>query len=86
MAEQQSSTAWHAMADDVPGDVLVLETGDRVAADARVLSSEDLHVDESALTGESQAVAKGPGPVDEDEVLKKLGVYGRLGVRGQGIR
>jgi Ca2+-transporting ATPase len=49
----------------VPGDVLVLETGDRVAADARVLSSEDLHIDESALTGESQAVAKSHGPVEE---------------------
>jgi Ca2+-transporting ATPase len=49
----------------VPGDVLVLETGDRVAADARMLSSEDLHVDESALTGESQAVGKGPGQAEE---------------------
>ncbi len=51
--------------DVVPGDVLVLETGDRVAADALVLSGEDLHVDESALTGESQAVAKAPGHVEE---------------------
>ncbi|MFO7956655.1 MAG: HAD-IC family P-type ATPase [Candidatus Brocadiia bacterium] len=50
----------------VPGDVLVLETGDRVAADARMLQAEDLHVDESALTGESQPVAKGPSPVDPD--------------------
>lgn len=52
-------------AEVVPGDLLVLETGDRVAADARVLSSEDLHVDESALTGESQAVAKAPGHADQ---------------------
>ena len=44
----------------VPGDVLALETGDRVAADARILSGDNLHVDESALTGESQAVAKQP--------------------------
>lgn len=50
----------------VPGDVLVLETGDRVAADARVLSAEDLHVDESALTGESEPVAKGPRAVEAD--------------------
>jgi Ca2+-transporting ATPase len=49
----------------VPGDVLALETGDRVAADARALSGEDLHVDESALTGESQAVAKRPEQVEE---------------------
>ncbi|MFW6313243.1 MAG: cation-transporting P-type ATPase, partial [Spirochaetota bacterium] len=39
-------------ADVVPGDVLVLETGDRIAADARVISSDDLEVDEAILTGE----------------------------------
>lgn len=42
----------------VPGDVLLLETGDWVAADARILSGEQLKVDESALTGESEPVAK----------------------------
>ena len=45
----------------VPGDVLVLEGGERVAADARVLESLELTVDESALTGESTTVAKTPG-------------------------
>lgn len=50
----------------VPGDVLILETGDRVAADARWLSGDNLRVDESALTGESQPIAKDPGPLDED--------------------
>jgi Ca2+-transporting ATPase len=53
----------------VPGDVLALETGDRVAADARLLSSDNLHVDESALTGESQAVAKQPENAAEDAPL-----------------
>jgi Ca2+-transporting ATPase len=53
----------------VPGDVLALETGDRVAADARILSSDNLHVDESALTGESQAVAKQPENAAEDAPL-----------------
>ncbi|MFP4105371.1 MAG: cation-translocating P-type ATPase [Phycisphaerae bacterium] len=52
--------------DVVPGDVLVLETGDRVAADARLLSGDDLHADESALTGESEPVAKEPGQVEAD--------------------
>jgi len=41
-----------------PGDVLVLEGGERVAADARVLESIELTVDESALTGESTTVIK----------------------------
>ena len=53
----------------VPGDVLTLETGDRVAADARILSGDNLHVDESALTGESQAVAKQPEDAAEDAPL-----------------
>ncbi len=42
----------------VPGDVLVLAPGDRVAADARLISSHNLEVDESVLTGESLPVAK----------------------------
>jgi calcium-translocating P-type ATPase len=42
----------------VPGDILVLAPGDRVAADARVLSAHNLEVDEAALTGESLPVAK----------------------------
>jgi Ca2+-transporting ATPase len=50
----------------VPGDVLVLEPGDRVAADARILSGDNLNTDESALTGESQPVAKQPEKTAED--------------------
>ncbi len=34
----------------VTGDVLVLDTGDRIPADCRILSSNELHVDESSLT------------------------------------
>ncbi len=42
----------------VPGDILRLEAGDRVAADARLLEASSLRCLESALTGESDAVAK----------------------------
>lgn len=45
----------------VPGDVLRLEAGDRIPADARPLRATNLAVDESVLTGESVPVQKDPG-------------------------
>jgi calcium-translocating P-type ATPase len=54
----------------VPGDVLLLAPGDRVAADARLLSSYGLEVDEAALTGESMPVAKAPtGGTDASHIV-----------------
>jgi Ca2+-transporting ATPase len=42
----------------VPGDILLLETGDRIAADGRLLEAVDLSLDEAILTGESIPVNK----------------------------
>ena len=42
----------------VPGDVILLETGDKVPADARIITSHNLSTSESALTGESLPVVK----------------------------
>lgn len=42
----------------VPGDILILETGDMVSADARIIENNGLMTDESALTGESHPVSK----------------------------
>lgn len=42
----------------VPGDVLLLDTGDKIAADARVIDCLNLHTQEAALTGESIPVSK----------------------------
>ena len=53
----------------VPGDLLVLEAGDRVAADARIVGAAHLEVEESALTGEPYAAAKQVEPVEGDVSL-----------------
>lgn len=45
----------------VPGDVLLLEAGDRIPADAQVLHAHTAEIAEAALTGESHAVSKTPG-------------------------
>jgi Ca2+-transporting ATPase len=45
-------------ADVVPGDIILLEEGDKVAADMRLLTASDLEVEEASLTGESLPVAK----------------------------
>ncbi len=44
----------------VPGDVVVLEAGNRVPADGRVLDAQTLQVQEAALTGEAHTIAKHP--------------------------
>ena len=53
----------------VVGDVLLVEAGSVVAADARVVEADGLATDESRLTGEPVAAAKGPEPVDPDTPL-----------------
>jgi len=49
----------------VPGDILALKTGDLVAADAQLLQSTNLAVDESSLTGESEPSEKDAGALVE---------------------
>ena len=48
----------------VVGDLVELETGDEVPADGRVVKAAELYVDQSLMTGESQAVRKRPQPMD----------------------
>lgn len=47
----------------VPGDLVVLRTGDKVPADIRVIESVNLHINESSLTGETTPVLKNPDAV-----------------------
>ena len=49
--------------DLVPGDIIHIEEGDKISADARVLTSSDLQVNQSTLTGESNPVRKIHDPV-----------------------
>jgi magnesium-transporting ATPase (P-type) len=83
------------VAEVVPGDILVLAPGDRVAADARLLETAGLEVGEAALTGESLPVVKGPDANAESDriilegsdiiagtgraVVVAVGKYTRLG-------
>lgn len=65
--------------DIVPGDLMVVNEGDRIAADAILIESVNLKVDESILTGESIAIEKDPH-------TEQLELYsGTLVVQGKGI-
>jgi Ca2+-transporting ATPase len=54
----------------VVGDIIVLQEGNKIPADARIISSKNLAVDESILTGESQSVQK-----NSDPIYEKVPVY-----------
>ncbi|NYT13074.1 MAG: HAD-IC family P-type ATPase [Candidatus Methanofastidiosa archaeon] len=74
----------------VPGDVVIIESGDKVPADLRITSSKSLHLDESMLTGESMPVNKGAedDPNKKDDERKFCMAYGGTFVtsgRGHGI-
>jgi len=70
----------------VPGDVVLLQSGDRVPADLRLIHVKSLQVDESALTGESVPVKKRPDPLALDTLLadrRNLAYTGTLVTAGQ---
>jgi magnesium-transporting ATPase (P-type) len=57
----------------VCGDVIQLEEGDRIPADARLVSAESLSVDVSVMTGESLPVARNATPVKQREIVPVRG-------------
>jgi cation-transporting P-type ATPase F len=70
----------------VPGDVLVIRAGDKIAADARLLSTKDFHVAEAVLTGESLPVHKTANEVADGAALadrQNIAYAGTLSTRGQ---
>ncbi len=52
----------------VPGDIIQLQEGEKVPADARIISAHNLAINESALTGESEAVHKYSDTLSEDKL------------------
>lgn len=72
----------------VPGDVILLRSGDKVSADLRILSVKELRIDESSLTGESLPVDKNRDGLPYDTVLaerKNMAYAGTLVRFGQGL-
>ncbi|WP_119287852.1 cation-transporting P-type ATPase [Azohydromonas sediminis] len=70
----------------VPGDVVLLASGDSLPADVRLLQARNLRVDEAALTGESVPVDKRVDPVAEDAAIGDrlcMGYAGTLVTQGQ---
>lgn len=70
----------------VPGDIVQLESGDRIPADLRMLQTSSCDVEESALTGESVPVSKHSRPIHSAEVplgdMKNMGFMGTMVTRG----
>ena len=71
----------------VPGDVILLYTGDKVAADARIIETINLKTDEAPLTGESTPVNKGADPLPKHTTLperRNMVFTGTVVVYGRG--
>ncbi|MGD8588366.1 MAG: cation-transporting P-type ATPase [Chromatiales bacterium] len=71
----------------VPGDVVSLQSGDKIPADLRLFRVKGLEVEEAALTGESVPVEKGINPVSHDAALadrRCMAYSGTLVTHGQG--
>ncbi len=76
--------------DVVPGDIVLLQSGDRVPADLRLLRARNLQIDEAALTGESVPVGKQTAPLDPEVIVAdrtNLAFTGTLvtGGKGEGV-
>ncbi|MEM4674845.1 MAG: calcium-transporting P-type ATPase, PMR1-type [Nitrososphaerota archaeon] len=73
----------------VVGDVVLLEAGDRVPADVRLVEAMNLRIDESALTGESVPVAKDASLIMSKDTLlsnrANMAYMGTVVVRGRGV-
>ena len=72
----------------VPGDLLFIQSGDKVAADTRLLETKNLQIEEAVLTGESAPVEKARAAVTEDAALGDrscMAYSGTLATFGRGM-
>lgn len=73
----------------VVGDIVKIESGNRIGADIRLIQAQSLYVDESALTGESVPVYKFPEAIMQDDATvadqQNMLFKGTLAVKGSGI-
>ncbi len=81
------TTSEVASRDIVPGDVIILSSGDKVPADARLAEVRDLQINESSLTGESVPVSKNTDPASQEASLgdrSSMAFAGTLVTKGRG--
>lgn len=73
----------------VPGDILVLEPGDIIPADVRIIEAQNLTIDEAVLTGESESVKKStdvvPSAITELRQAANIGFSGTTVVTGKAL-
>ena len=72
----------------VPGDVILLEAGDKVPADARFIEGASLSIDESILTGESVPVEKFTAAIEGEATVADMGNMAHMGcavLNGRGV-
>lgn len=70
----------------VRGDIIEVKLGDRIPADIRIISSEDMKVDNSSLTGESEPQMRSNICTDPQKILetKNVAFFGTLCTNGKG--
>ena len=72
----------------VPGDIVLLSSGDKISADLRLIEVNNLTIDESVLTGESTSVSKTSSTINKDVILaerKNMAYAGTSVLSGRGL-
>ncbi|WP_163833758.1 cation-transporting P-type ATPase [Spartinivicinus ruber] len=88
LVRRNSETHIIEASDLVPGDIVLLQPGDKIPADLRLLKVRELHIDEAILTGESQAAVKSDQPDTATAPLAErfsMAYSGTLVTSGNGV-